>query len=39
VQSEEQETPKGEKKPRTFKPVWTFRLVQNDGTWRLMDVL
>lgn len=39
VQSEEQETPKGEKKPRTFKPVWTFRLVLNDGTWRLMDVL
>lgn len=39
VQSEEQETPKGEKKPRVFKPSWTFHLVQKDGAWRITDVL
>jgi serine/threonine protein kinase len=39
VQSEEQETPKGEKKPRVFKPTWTFHLVQKDGTWQITDVL
>jgi serine/threonine-protein kinase len=38
VQTEEQETPKGERKPRTFKPDWTFHLVQKDGTWRITDV-
>jgi hypothetical protein len=39
VQSEEQETPNGEKKPRTFKPAWTFHLIQKDGTWSITDVL
>ena len=39
VQSEEQETPKGEKKPRTFRPNWTFHLAQKDGTWRITGVL
>jgi serine/threonine-protein kinase len=39
VQSQEEETPKGEKKARLFKPLWTFQLIKKDGTWHIADVL
>jgi hypothetical protein len=37
VQSQEEETQKGQKKPRKFAPPWTFRLVKSNGTWLITD--
>jgi eukaryotic-like serine/threonine-protein kinase len=37
VQSQEEQTQKGEKKPRKFAPPWTFRLVKTNGTWLITD--
>ena len=39
VQSQEQETPAHEKKPRRFTPLWTFQLTKRKGTWQITDVL
>ena len=39
VQSQEQETPAHEKKPRKFSPSWTFQLAKRNGTWHITDVL
>jgi len=39
VQSEEQETPKREKRSRKFTPSWTFQLSKTNGNWQINDVL
>jgi hypothetical protein len=39
VQSQEEETPKSEKRPRRFTPSWTFQLSKRNGTWLINDVL
>ncbi len=39
VQSQEEETPKTEKRPRRFTPSWTFQLSKRNGTWLINDVL
>jgi eukaryotic-like serine/threonine-protein kinase len=39
VQSQEDETPKSEKKPRRFTPSWTFQLSKRNGNWLINDVL
>jgi eukaryotic-like serine/threonine-protein kinase len=39
VQSEEQETPKTEKRSRKFTPSWTFQLSKANGNWQINDVL
>ncbi len=39
VQSQEEETPKSEKRPRRFAPAWTFQLSKRNGTWQITDVL
>ncbi len=39
VQSQEDETPKSEKRPRRFTPSWTFQLSKRNGDWLINDVL
>ncbi|HEY2545461.1 MAG TPA: protein kinase [Candidatus Acidoferrum sp.] len=39
VQSQVEQTPKGEKKPRKFNPFWTFQLAKRNSTWVITDVL
>jgi hypothetical protein len=39
VQSQEEETPKSEKRPRRFTPSWTFQLSRKNGTWLINEVL
>jgi hypothetical protein len=39
VQSQVEQTPKGEKKARKFNPPWTFQLAKRNGTWVITDVL
>lgn len=39
VQSQEEETPKSEKRPRRFAPSWTFQLSKRDGAWLINEVL
>jgi hypothetical protein len=39
VQSQEEETPKTEKRPRRFTPSWTFQLSKSNGNWLINDVL
>jgi len=39
VQSQQEQTPKGEKKPRKFASPWTFKLAKSNGTWLITDVL
>jgi serine/threonine protein kinase len=38
VQSQEEQTPNGEKKSRKFTPAWTFQLAKSNGTWLITDV-
>jgi hypothetical protein len=38
IESQEEETPKTEKKPRRFAPAWTFQLVKRNGVWAITDV-
>jgi len=39
VQSQEEETPKSEKRSRRFAPAWTFQLSKRNGAWLVTDVL
>ena len=39
VQSQEDETPRSEKRPRRFTPSWTFQLSKRNGNWLINDVL
>jgi len=39
VQSQQEQTPKGEKKPRRFATPWTLQLTKKNGTWVVTDVL
>ena len=39
VQSQEEETPKSEKRPRRFTPSWTFQLSKRNGAWLINEVL
>ena len=38
IESQEEETPKTEKKPRRFAPAWTFQMAKRNGTWAITDV-
>jgi eukaryotic-like serine/threonine-protein kinase len=37
IESQEEETPKTEKKPRRFTPAWTFQLAKRNGVWAITD--
>ena len=39
IESQEEETPKSDKRPRRFTPSWTFQLSKRNGTWVINDVL
>jgi hypothetical protein len=38
IESQEEETPKTEKKPRRFAPAWTFQMAKRNGVWAITDV-
>ena len=38
IQSQLEETPKGDKKPRRLAPPWNFQLTKMNGAWVITNV-